>query len=292
MKIKNIYIDANNLYGLAMSEYLPYDNIKFDKNVSLEDILNTPNDNEIGYFVECDLSYLDNIKEKTKFFPFCPENKLSPQDKFTIYLNQMKPDRYTPCKNLICDWTDKKIYLVHCRLLKFYVRLGTIVDKVHEIISFKQNNWLEKYIDFHVKKRAEDDNNKFQIEFHKTMSNSFYGKCVENAGNRCIIEFIKKDDEQKIIKQQSKLTFNGIHNSYTNYDSYTFKQNEILMDKPIYLGFAVLEEVSKLHKYETFYDKLKSNFGEKNIKLHYMDTDSFVLSINIEFQTIKYILIN
>ena len=41
--------------------------------------------------------------------------------------------------------------------------------------------------------------------------------------------------------------------SYENYDSYTFKQNEILMDKPIYLGFAVLE-LSKLHMYSTYYD--------------------------------------
>ena len=72
---KILYIDANNLYGWAMSQYLPYDDIKFDNKVKLEDILNTPDDSEIGYFVECDLKYPDNIKQKTKYFPFCPENK-------------------------------------------------------------------------------------------------------------------------------------------------------------------------------------------------------------------------
>ena len=51
------------------------------------------------------------------------------------------------------------------------------------------------------------------------------------------------------------------------------------MDKPIYLGFAVLE-LSKLHMYETYYDKLQPYFGEKNLHLHYMDTDSFILSVN------------
>ena len=60
--------------------------------VKLDDILNTSDDSEIGYFVECDLIYTDNIKEKTKYFPFCPMNKFSPQDKFSDYLNQMKPD--------------------------------------------------------------------------------------------------------------------------------------------------------------------------------------------------------
>ena len=55
---------------------------------------------------------------------------------------------------------------------------------------------------------------------------------MENV-RRLKIEFNKKDDFDKIIKQQLKSTFNGIHKSYTNCDSYTFKQNEILMDKPI-----------------------------------------------------------
>ena len=64
---------------------------------------------------------------------------------------------------------------------------------------------------------------------------------MENDRNRIKVEFIKKDDTDKFLKQQSKLTSNGIHKSYENYDSYTSKQNEVLMDKPKYLGFSVLE---------------------------------------------------
>ena len=51
------------------------------------------------------------------------------------------------------------------------------------------------------------------------------------------------------------------------------------MDKPIYLGFSVLE-FSKLIMYETYYDKLPPYFKQENLQLHYMDTDSFVLSVN------------
>ena len=68
---------------------------------------------------------------------------------------------------------------------------------------------------------------------------------MENVRNRLKRKFIKKDDYRELIKQQSKLTFNRIHKSYENCDSYTFKQNEVLMDKPIYLEFFVLE-LSKL----------------------------------------------
>ena len=57
------------------------------------------------------------------------------------------------------------------------------------------------------------------------------------------------------------------------------KQNEVLMDKPIYLGFTVLE-LSKLHMFGTYCDKLQPYFGQENIQLHYMDTDAFVLTLN------------
>ena len=51
------------------------------------------------------------------------------------------------------------------------------------------------------------------------------------------------------------------------------------MDKPIYLEFAILES-NKIEMYETHYDKLQPCFGQKNLQLHYIDTDSFVLSVN------------
>ena len=59
-------------------------------------------------------------------------------------MKEIKHDTYIQNKKLICDWSDKKNYLIHYRMLKFYVRHGMIVDKVHEIISFKQSRWLEK----------------------------------------------------------------------------------------------------------------------------------------------------
>ena len=165
-------------------------------------------------------------------------------------------------------------------MLKLYVRHGMIVDKVHNIISFRQSRWLEKYINFNTQKRNQAVND-FERDFDKLLNNAFYGKTMENVRNRMKIKFIKKDEYREIIKQQSKLTFNGIHQSYENCDSYTFKQNEVLMDKPIYLGFSVLE-LSKLIMYEIYYDKLQPYFGENNLQLHCMDTDSFVLSVNAD----------
>ena len=137
---------------------------------------------------------------------------------------------------------------------------------------------MQKYINFNTQKRNQAVND-FEKDFYKLLNNAFCGKTMENVRNRIKMNFIEKDDTDKIVKQQSKSTFNGIHKSYENCDSYTFKQIENLMDKPIYLGFTVLE-LSKLLRYETYYDKLQPFFKQENIQLHYMDTDSFVLSVN------------
>ena len=91
-KEKILYIDANNLYGHSMSEPLPYDEIKFDKNGKLEEILNTPDDSDIGYFIEVDLRYPDDIKEKTRHFPFAPVNRKHNPDDFSDYMKEIKPD--------------------------------------------------------------------------------------------------------------------------------------------------------------------------------------------------------
>ena len=170
-------------------------------------------------------------------------------------MKKAKPKNYTRSKTLICDWNDRKRYLILYRMLKFYVRHGMVVEKVHEIISFKQSECLEKYISFITQKRNRAKND-FEKDFFKLLVNAAFGKFLEIVGKSLELELIKKDDIKNIIKQQSKLTFNGIHKSYENCDSYTFKKNEVLMDEPIYLGFAVLE-LSKLHMYETYYDNLQ-----------------------------------
>ena len=165
-----------------MSQPLRYDEITFDKSIKLEDILYTTDDSDIGYFVEVDLKYPDNIREKTKNFPFAPVNQKSNPDDFSDYMKDIIPDTYTQNKKLICDWNDKKNYLIHYRMLKFYVRHGMIVDKVHDVISFKQSKWLEKCIKFNTQKRNQAVYD-FEKDFYKLLSNAFYGKTIENVRN-------------------------------------------------------------------------------------------------------------
>ena len=287
---KKLYKDATNLKGYSLSQPLLYDKIEMwqgDPDLYMnrfEEILDTPDDSDTEYFIEVDFSFLDNMKEKTENVPFAPENKVIPKDNYNDYMKKIQPKSFTEYENLISDWTDKKNSLIHYRMLKFYAGHGMVVDKIHEIISFKQNRWLEEEITFNTQKRNKCKNG-LEKDFYKLLKNVLYGKTMENVRNRLGLEVIKKEDYTKVIKQHSKLTFNGIYKLYENCDSYVLRKIEVVMDKQVCLGVAVLG-LCKLHMYETYYDKLQPYFGEKNLHLHYMDTDSFILNVNTK-HTIK-----
>ena len=76
-------------------------------------------------------------------------------------------------KKIFRDCTDNKNYLIHYRMLKLYTRHGTTIDKVHEIISFTQSRWLEKYISFITQKRNKSKN-KLEKDFFKLIIKGFF----------------------------------------------------------------------------------------------------------------------
>ena len=87
---KILYVDAKNLYGYSMSQVLPCDEIEMwhghpDLYMNkLEETSNTPDDNDIGYFVEVDLKYPNDIKK----IPFSPENKICNKNDFSDYMKK------------------------------------------------------------------------------------------------------------------------------------------------------------------------------------------------------------
>ena len=113
-----------------------------------------------------------------------------------------------------------------------------IISKVHRIVSFDQSPCLEMYIEYNTKKRAEAVSD-FNKGYPKRLSNSFFGKTMEDVRNRIRIEFVKNTDEKTIFRYQSRLHFNGIHKCYQNCDSYRLKKNVVQTKKPIYLGFVI-----------------------------------------------------
>ena len=73
-----MYLDANNLYGWAMSQKLPVNSFEWDENIHKfnEDFIkNYDEDNTKGYFLEVDVEYSKNLFNDHSDFQFLPERK-------------------------------------------------------------------------------------------------------------------------------------------------------------------------------------------------------------------------
>ena len=122
------------------------------------------------------------------------------------------------------------------------------------------------------------------------MKNSFYRKTIENIRKRLNLDLIDKSDTHRKLNREEDLSFDDRLAEYEKFSLYSFNKESIKFTKANHVGFSVLE-ISKLLMYERYYDKMQPNFGEDNLELHYLDTDSCILSfepIKSLFEDSKY----
>ena len=262
------YIDANNLYGYAMMQKLPYKDFEFITNTTLDVILNTPDDSDHGYYIVCDIDYTNECKERTDQLALMP-NKRKINDNDLGYRQREKSKARS--EKLILDQNNKTEYMLHYRMLKFYVKMGVKVTKIHRVIKFKQDNICSDYIQNNTNKRA-TAKTEAEKDVRKLMNNSLYGRMCMNPLHFFQSKFLH--DEKKTMKRVSKPTFKNI-TRYRDYSQIEYIKKKIEYDSPVYVGVTILE-LSKLHMYDVFYNILQPSL--KDLTLHYMDTDSFVLN--------------
>ena len=131
---------------------------------------------------------------------------------------------------------------------------GLKLNKIHRVLRFSQKPWLKEYIDFNTEKRKVAKNN-FEKDFFKLMNNSMFGRSMMNVRKRQNIKLVTdKDVFQKYI---SKPTYNNDKNFNENLAAVHYVKDELLLDKPIYTGFSVLE-LSKTLMYDFHYGYIKN----------------------------------
>lgn len=69
-----MYLDVNNLYDWAMSQYLPYDGFKWSNTNT--DVTKIPNNSKTGYILEVDLKYPKKLHDYHSDLPLAPENRI------------------------------------------------------------------------------------------------------------------------------------------------------------------------------------------------------------------------
>ena len=146
--------------------------------------------------------------------------------------------------------------------------------KVHRILTFRQSNWLKEYTEFNTQKRNESTD-EFNKAFFKLLINCIYGKIKKNIIKRTNAKLI--NDRKEYLKCVSKPNFISQKIFDKNFIAVHQIKAVLTLDRPIYVGFCILE-LSELLMYRFHYDYVLKTFSSS--KILFIDTDSLVYEIN------------
>ena len=259
-----MYLDANNLYGWAMSQKLPVHSFKWMTDKEIKNIFN----NQIVQvwertpcILEVDLTYPEELHDLHNDYPLCPER---------VECNK-------GVKKLIPNLRNKNNYVVHYKTLMQYLSLGMELKKIHRGIKFIETDFLKPYIDMNTNLRTQAKNN-FEKDFFKLMNNSVFGKTMENIRNRVNVKLVNTEEQFKKLTAKPNYESRKIFNE--NLISVHMKKTSLTMNKPVYLGMSILD-LSKTLMFDFHYKYIKPKYSKK-AKLLFTDTDSFLYEIQTE----------
>ena len=218
------YLDANNLYGWAMSQKLLVNGFEWVEDLSQfkEDFIKNYDENsDERYFLEVDVKYPKNSFNLHRDLPFLPERK-----------------KIGKFNNLVHDFHDKKNYVVHIKALKQALNHGLILKKVHRVIQFNQKAWLKPYIDMNTELRKEAKND-FEKDFFKLMNNVVFGKTLENVRKHRDIKLVTTGKRRNQLASEPNYHTKKYFSE--NLIAIEIKKTKVKMNKAIYLGMSILD---------------------------------------------------
>lgn len=265
-----MYFDVNNLYGYAMSHALPLDEFCWMDEAEINElttdkILGLPDDDYHGYVFQVDLEYPTDLHDKHNDFPFCPVQK-----------------KFGGTKKLCATLEDKEKYIIHYRNLKQAIEHGLVLKKIHKGLKFHQSKWLAKYIEMNNNLRTKATTGA-EKDLFKLMNNSIFGKSVENIKKRRSVYLCSTWESSGQRRGAESYIASGYCKNVKVFNeslvAVELKQKYLKFNKPIYVGFAVLE-LSKTRMYEFHYDFMQQEFPQpEQLRLCYTDTDSLIYHI-------------
>ena len=279
-----LYLDANNLYGYAMCESVPYADFHWVEDLDefqLDYIMSLPSDGEYGYIYEVSFRYPRHLHDDHVDLPLAPHRKkvpyndLSPVARLICDKHNLKRSTNTP--KLMTTLEDKSHYILHYRNLQLYVLLGLVVTKIHRGLRFRQAPVMRTYVEFNTAKRSKAKD-AFDRCLYKLIVNSLFGKTLENPCNRMIVELIS--DVKRYEKLVSKLNFKSCKVIHKKLVSAQMRYISMKVNKPFYIGMTILD-LSKALMYNFHYNVMKKKYGNA-LRLLYTDTDSLIYEIQCE----------
>ena len=274
-----MYLDANNLYGWAMSQYLPTGGFRWmtKKQIDKTNLALYKEYSKKGLILEVDLEYPNELHNLHNDYPLAPEKVKVTENMLSDYCKSIA-DKYSISTGLVHKLIPtlgkKENYVLNYRNLQLYIDLGLKVTKVHRVLEFDQSPWLKQYIDFNTEKRK-NAKNAFEKDFFKLMNNSVFGKTMENIRKRVDVRLVT--DEKKLLKLTSKPTYVSSKIFNENLVAVHKIKETLTLNRPAYVGMCILD-LSKTLMYDFHYNYIKDKYGDK-AKLLFTDTDSLTYEI-------------
>ncbi len=267
-----LYLDANNLYGESMTQYLPYGDFEWNTDEwNADKVIELSNTGEKGYLFEVDIHYPDSLHDLHNGYALGPVSQSVKKDNLNSW--QQVDYKESSIKKLITSFEDKNNYIVNYRLLKLFIQQGLKITKFHKVLEYSQDNYMASYImkNTNMRKHARND---FERDLFKLLNNSVYGKTMEDTRKRINFRLVSSSEKAMAVRNtRIKFTiFNencvGLH----------MCKQEVKLNKPIYIGQNVLDD-SKNLMCNFHYNVMLKEFSRENIDLLFTDTDSLCYHI-------------
>ena len=254
-----VYLDANNLYGWAMSKPLPVGGFEWMSEKELENWEEFVEEEGVGCILEVDLEYPAELHDFHNDFPLAPEKMiLGKVEKLTQNLR------------------DKEKMVLHGKNLQLYLSLGMKLKLIRRGLKFQEKDFMKNYIDKNTFLRSQAKND-FEKALFKLMNNSVFGKTMENVRNRVSIELVK--DAERAAKLVNKPNFEELKIFDEFLIAVKMRKTKVWMNKPVYVGMSILD-LSKTLMFSFQYEYVKKKWEKAEVL--YSDTDSLVLKIETD----------
>ena len=268
-------VDANNLYGWAMSQPMPDGYFEWLSDAECREmeqrLINVVERKEIfdqnrSYILEVDLNYPEELHERDDDYPMAPELMTIEPEITSEKQHELRAQYFgAACpftRKLVCSFLPKKHYVVLGHLLAFYLDRGMSLVNVHRSIRFSSSPYVAGYIANNTAKRQQYKHDDVKKSFYKLMNNAPYGKTIENVARRSDIRLMNDMEKaRKLAKKPHCVAFRVFDGNVKQHHIEMEEQEEALVgiemrklnhfiNNPFANGFCVLEW-SKLIMYAT-----------------------------------------
>ena len=275
------YLDANNLYGYAMSGKLPLDGYKWDNVDKFTSyfVKNYDDDGDKGYLLEVDVEYPKDVLSAHGDLPFLLERRYKiPKHHYQERISDINIEEYNANVRKNIAKAHKKVnkafhiydepednlskYVCNISTMKMALNHGLMLQKVHRAMEFNQSAWLKNYIDKNTLLRRLAKNY-FEKNFFKPINNAVFGKMIENVRKRREIKLVVTEQRRK--KFISEPNYKSCVSFSNHLLAIELRKTRIYMDKPIIVCQPILYKSKEL-VYHFYYDYLIPKYKE-NVKM-------------------------